>query len=69
MYCSEVIWKIYKRVFNVEVGKLQTLGDLDFSNPVVAQKLKEIYGGEIPVDEIVISPQSMLESSLLESVK
>lgn len=69
MYCSEVIWKIYKRVFNLEVGKIQLLDELDLSNPVVVRKLEEIYGGEIPLHEQVISPQAMLESSLLESVQ
>ncbi len=69
MYCSEIIWKIYNRVFGIEVGKTQLMNDLDFSNPVVAQKLEEIYGGEIPIHEKVISPQAMLESDLLESVK
>lgn len=68
MYCSEVIWKIYKSVFNLEIGKTQLLGDLDFSNPVVAAKLKEIYGGEIPIHEKVISPQAILESDLLENI-
>lgn len=69
MYCSEVIWKIYKRVFNLEIGKLQIMDDFDFSNPVVAAKLEEIYGGDIPLNETVISPQSMLESPLLENIQ
>lgn len=68
MYCSEVIWKIYQRVFGIEIGKIQLLGDLDVSSPVVTARLREIYGDNIPYDEQVISPQSMLESDLLESV-
>jgi hypothetical protein len=69
MYCSEIVWKIYSRVFNLEIGKLQQMNDLDFSNPVVAAKLEEIYQGDIPLHEWVISPQKMYESELLETVK
>lgn len=69
MYCSEVIWKIYKRVFDLEVGKIQLMDELDLSNPVVEAKLAETYGGEIPLHEKVISPQAMLESNLLENVQ
>lgn len=69
MYCSEVIWKIYKRVFDLEIGKTQLMDELDFSNPIVTAKLEEIYGGDIPLHEKVISPQAMLESNLLENVQ
>lgn len=68
MYCSEVLWKIYKKALNIEAGTLQQLGDLDLSNPIVRMKLAEIYGGEIPMDETVISPQAMLECPLFETV-
>jgi uncharacterized protein YycO len=68
MYCSEVLWKIYQKALNIEAGKLQQLGDLDFSNPIVKRKLEEIYQGEIPVDETVISPQAMLECPLFETI-
>ena len=67
MYCSEVLWKLYKNVLNIEAGTLQQLGDLDFTNPIVRRKLAEIYGGEIPMDETVISPQTMLECPLFET--
>jgi len=68
MYCSEVLWKLYKNVLNIEAGALQQLGDLDFTNPIVRRKLAEIYGGEIPMDETVISPQAMLECPLFETL-
>lgn len=69
IYCSELIWKIYKRATGLEIGKLQKLGDFDLTNEVVKPKLKERYGNNIPKDEIVISPASIYDSDWLETVK
>lgn len=69
VYCSELIWKIYKRALNIEVGKLQKLGEFDLTADIVKQKIKERYGNNIPKDEIVISPASIFESDLLETVR
>ncbi|WP_029906799.1 YiiX family permuted papain-like enzyme [Prevotella sp. 10(H)] len=68
IYCSELIWKIYKRGLNIEVGKLQTLKDFGLSNKIVKQKLQERYKDNIPLGEIVISPVSIFESDKLETV-
>lgn len=69
IYCSELIWKIYQRATGLEIGKLQTLADFDLSNEVVQKKMKERYGNNIPLDEIVISPASIFDSELLITVK
>ncbi len=68
LYCSELVWKIYKEGVHLEVGRLQKLGDFDLTNPVVQQKLKERYGNNIPKDETVISPQAIFDSNLLKTV-
>ena len=68
MYCSELVWKIYKRVLNIEIGELQELSDFDLSNPEVAKIIKERYGNEIPLNETVISPISMYNSNKLREV-
>jgi len=65
IYCSELVWKIYKYALNIEPGKLQHLREFDLSSDIVKQKLKERYGNDIPYDEQVISPQAIFESSLL----
>lgn len=69
IYCSELIWKIYKRATGLEVGKLQKLGDFDLSNPIVQLKMKERYGNKIPLAEKVISPGAIFESELLVTVR
>lgn len=68
IYCSELIWKIYKRAIGIEIGKLEKLSDFDLTNEVVKQKLKERFGNNIPKNEIVISPKSIFESELLETI-
>ncbi|MBX9853693.1 MAG: YiiX family permuted papain-like enzyme [Cytophagaceae bacterium] len=68
IYCSELVWKIYKQSCGVELGKLQQLKDFDLSNPIVQYKLKERYGKNIPYEENVISPAAIYDSELLEEV-
>ena len=69
IYCSELIWKIYKRSIGIEIGKLQKLSDFDLTNNAVKKKMQERYGDKIPMDEIVISPAAIFNSELLTTVK
>ena len=68
LYCSELVWKIYKRGAGIELGKLKKLKEFDLSHPVVQYKLKERYGNNIPYDEDVIDPQGIFDSNLLKEV-
>ena len=69
IYCSELIWKIYKRATGLELGKLEKLENFDLTSEVVKKKMKERYGDKIPKDEIVVSPAAIFESELLMTVK
>ena len=68
IYCSELVWKMYKAALGIEIGHLQKLSDFDLKNPVVAKKLRERYGEKWPLDEPVISPAAIFGSELLETV-
>ncbi len=68
IYCSELVWKVYKEATGLEIGKLQKLGEFDLSHPIVKKILAQRYGDKIPLDEIVISPGKMFESGLLYTV-
>lgn len=65
IYCSELVWKIYKQAIGVEIGELQKLNDFDLSNEVVKAKLSERYGNNIPLNELVISPAAIFNSDKL----
>jgi hypothetical protein len=68
VYCSELVWKIYKQGAGIEIGHLQKLRDFDLSHPTVRAKMKERYGTRIPLDEPVISPAAMFDSPMLVEV-
>lgn len=66
IYCSELVWKIYKDALGIEIGKLTYLKDFDLTSNEVKKKLAERYGNSIPENELVISPDNMYKSDLLE---
>ncbi len=68
MYCSELVWKIYKEALNIEIGNLEPLSNFDLSHKLVKQKMQEGYGHQIPLTENVISPVAMFESKYLVTV-
>ncbi len=69
IYCSELVWKIYKEAFNIEIGKLERFGDFDLSDKTVQTKVKERYGDKIPKDELVITPDRMFNAENLMTIK
>jgi uncharacterized protein YycO len=69
IYCSELVWKIYKETLDIEIGDLQELREFDLTNDIVKNKMKERYGDKIPLDEKVISPATMFDSDKLLTVR
>jgi len=69
IYCSELIWKIYKRTMDIEIGQLQQLREFDLTSPVVKKIMKARYGDAVPLSETVISPASIFQSELLVTAK
>jgi uncharacterized protein YycO len=69
IYCSELVWKIYKEATGIEIGHLEKLSDFDLSHNAVKAKMKERYGTAIPVNEQVISPAAMFSSEKLVLVE
>jgi uncharacterized protein YycO len=68
IYCSELVWKIYKEAVGLEIGELEKLSDFNLTDKAVMQKLTERYGDNIPKDELVISPASMFNSDQLITI-
>lgn len=69
IYCSELVWKIYKQAADIEIGQLEQLSDFDLTNEIVQTKMKERYGDNIPMDEKVISPAAMFNSDKLITIE
>ncbi|MGO4771840.1 YiiX family permuted papain-like enzyme [Flavobacterium sp. W22_SRS_FK3] len=68
IYCSELVWKIYKNGANIELSKLQQLKDFNLTDERVKKVLKERYGNDIPLEEKVVSPSNLVDSDLLVTV-
>lgn len=68
IYCSELVWKVYRDALALEISPLKNLGDYDLEAPVVKDLLRERYGDLIPHSEPVVAPSDLYESKLLKSV-
>lgn len=68
IYCSELVWKIYKEGAGIEICSFKKLKDFDLTNPIVKKIMKERYGDKVPLNENVIAPSQLANSKLLETV-
>jgi len=68
IYCSELVWKIYKNAAGIELSKLQELKDFNLSDERVLKIIKERYGNDIPLNEKVVAPSNLADSDLLKTV-
>jgi hypothetical protein len=68
IYCSELVWKIYKNGADIELCKLESLKSFNLGNPKVKAILAERYGNKIPLDEQVVAPSQIESSPLLVTV-
>ena len=68
IYCSELIWKIYKNAANIELSKLKQLKDFNLTDQRVQKIIKERYGNNIPLDEKVVAPVDLADSDLLKTI-
>ncbi len=66
MYCSELIYKAFHRATGEDLGRLQTLGELQWQPH--AEVIKQIEGGKLPLDRKMITPRSLSEAKQLEKI-
>ncbi|MBO9152907.1 YiiX family permuted papain-like enzyme [Chitinophaga sp. GCM10012297] len=68
IYCSELVWKIYRSTTGIELGSPKPMREYDLSHPLVKSTMKERYGNNIPLDEKMVSPGVIYESPLLVTI-
>jgi hypothetical protein len=68
IYCSELVWKVFERGAGIRLGEQQTIADFDLSHPAVQAKIKERYGDQVPLGEVVVSPVAIFNAAELISV-
>ncbi len=69
LYCSELVWKMYKRCYGVELCSLRKMKDFDLSSPEVKAIMKQRYGNKPPLEEDVVAPSDLSNSALLYVVE
>jgi len=60
IYCSELVYKAFIRGCNLEIGEKTTLGDLDWEPHEMF--IRHIAHGELPLDRVMITPESLAKS-------
>lgn len=68
IYCSELVWKLYRQVMGIELAPLSRLKDFRLDTPAVRAKLRERYGNTLPLNEPVVPPSALFDSPLLDTV-
>ena len=71
IYCSELVYKVFKDLSGVDIGKLQTLKEMDLSGPAVRDLIKRRYdknNKKVNLDETIVTPVSQMLDSDLELV-
>lgn len=69
LYCSELVYKMYKNAAGIELGELKKLKDFNHDDPLVKATLKKRYKNKIPLEEPMISPASIFEDADLVTVE
>lgn len=68
MYCSELVYKCYWNACQIKLATTKPLREFNIDGPIVRKIMKERYGNDIPYDEPMISPDQLVNSSLLITV-
>jgi len=66
IYCSELVYKAFRDSSQIKLGKLYTLGELDWKP--YKEKIEFIEGGVVPTNRIMITPKHLSEAKELEKV-
>lgn len=70
LYCSELVWKIYKYATGIELCKPRTLGSYHLDDPAIKKLIKNQYNSmkNLPLDELCVAPSDLAQSPLLTEV-
>lgn len=68
IYCSELVWKLYKKGANIELCPLAKLKSFNLKDPKVIKIMKERYGNSIPYEENVVAPSQLALSPKMETI-
>lgn len=68
LYCSELVWKLYKEVYGIELSELRKMKSFNLESPQVKKILKQRYGNNIPLEQWVVAPEDIYTSKYLKRI-
>lgn len=70
LYCSELVWKIYKHATDIELCEPRPMESYNLSDPTVAALIKKRFGSieNLPKDSPTVAPSDLAASPLLIEV-
>lgn len=69
LFCSKFVFDVYKQASGLEVGRIETLGDLRANNPDGDQTFWEYWFlGRVPWEQRTVTPQSQYDDAKLMTV-
>lgn len=69
MFCSKFVHEVFRDALGVEVGRVETFGELLQRHPATSLRFWKIwFFGRIPWNRLTVTPASQLESSALTTV-
>ena len=69
LFCSKFVYEAYLSAAGVEIGRIETLGDLRAANPEADQTFWEYWFlGNVPWQQRTVTPQSQYEDAKLVTV-
>jgi len=70
IYCSELVWKVYKEATGIELCKPRAFSTYNLSHPTVQRIIRQRYGSakNVPLKELAVAPSDLAQSPLLVEV-
>jgi hypothetical protein len=68
MYCSELVWKIYKAGAGIELAGLRPMDSYRLNDPKVISLIQARWGDDINWKEPMVAPSDLASSPWLEVV-
>ncbi|MDA8972748.1 YiiX/YebB-like N1pC/P60 family cysteine hydrolase [bacterium] len=70
LYCSELVWKVYKKAANIELCQPKPFSAYFLNDPAVLKIVQDRYGAleKLPKNEPVVAPSDLADSVLLVEV-
>lgn len=66
IYCSELVYLVYKNRFDIEVGSWQKLGDLNYKE--FEPLIRKMEGGNLPLERLMVTPVNLTYNENLKKV-